>query len=165
MLHFCWNLTALVKKNMWTNHISYTLSPTLEIHLIYFIFCQSCHSWKKRWGYIQLWLGVCVVLSATHVPVELVVLYVFDTSAVRRSICVFHWGLRMFEIQLDLRGEPVFIGQSTIELTEQARSCWDGRMFFLSTSWSVCLYKQPAGVLKVKWRSTNVSFEGFTSFL
>lgn len=64
---------------------------------------------------------MCVVLSATHVPVELAVLYVFDTSAVWRSICVFQRGLRMFERQSDLRGEPVVIGQSTIELTEQVK--------------------------------------------
>ena len=45
----------------------------------------------------------------------------FDTSVVGRSLCGFQWDLRMFEIQLDLRGEPAVTRQSTIELTEQVK--------------------------------------------
>lgn len=148
---------------MWTNHNSYTLSPTLEIHLIYFIFCHSCHSWKRRWGYIQLWPGVCVVLSAIYVPVELVVLYVFDTSggpfvfSSEVLECLkYSW---ISEENQSLLDSPWSSLQSKLDHVETVQC------FFLSTSWSVCLYKLPAGVLKVKWRPTNVSFEGFTSFL
>lgn len=50
-------------------------------------------------------------------------MHIFDPSAVRRSVCVIQWGLRTFEIQLDLSGEPVLTTQSTIELTEQENAC------------------------------------------
>lgn len=123
MMHFCWNMTALVNEGMtWTNDNSFTLSPTLEIHLIH---CDFLPFMPQLKGEVRVqtavFRSVCVIFSATHVPVEIVVVYVYYTSVVRRSICAFQWGLRMSEIQLDLRGEPV------------TRSSWESK-------WSLVLW-------------------------
>lgn len=75
---------------------------------------------------------------------------VFDTSAVRRSICVFQWGA-LECLKYSWISEENSRYQTVHDRAYRASEAWYCEVECGFIALMVSLYKQPAGGLKVRW--------------